>query len=185
MTGTKRGLGFTLFPTSLGSCGIAWSLRGVAGVQLPEASDEATRARLRKRFPDAIETTPPPAVQQAIDGIVALLEGEVLDLLHIPLDMTGIPPFHRQVYEAARAIPQGATVSYGALAEKLGAPGAARAVGQALARNPFALIVPCHRVLAAGGRMGGFSAEGGISTKRRLLAIEGARPSALLGHLSG
>jgi methylated-DNA-[protein]-cysteine S-methyltransferase len=166
--------GFTLFDTTLGRCGIAWSGRGVIGVQLPEGSEIATRARLRRRFPAAREAPPPPEVQRAIDGIVALLHGEPSALDDVALDMAGVPPFDRRVYEVARTIPAGGTLSYGEVAKRLGAPGAARDVGQALGRNPFAIIVPCHRVLAAGGKIGGFSARGGVSTKRRLLAAEGA-----------
>jgi methylated-DNA-[protein]-cysteine S-methyltransferase len=117
-------------------------------------------------------------VQQAIDQIVALLRGEPSDLEGITLDMDDVPPFRRRVYEVVRSIPPGETMSYGEVAEEVGSPGAARAVGQALGRNPFAIVVPCHRVLAAGGKAGGFSANGGVSTKLRMLAIEGyaARP---------
>jgi O-6-methylguanine DNA methyltransferase len=167
------GHGFTLFDTAIGRCGIAWSGRGVAGVQLPEAGERATRARLLRRFPDAREAPPPPDVQRALAAITALLGGHANALDSIVLDMDGVPPFHRRVYEVARTIPPGATLSYGDVAARLGAPGAARAVGQALGRNPFAIVVPCHRVLAAGGKVGGFSANGGATTKRRLLAIEG------------
>jgi methylated-DNA-[protein]-cysteine S-methyltransferase len=165
---------FALFDTSIGRCGIAWGERGIVGMQLPEGSDSKTLARLRRRFPAAVARTPPVEVQRAIDAIAGLLRGEPSDLSGITLDMAGLPPFHRRVYEAARTIPAGATVSYGELATRAGAPGAARAVGQALARNPFAIVVPCHRVLAAGGRAGGFSANGGVGTKRRLLKIESA-----------
>jgi O-6-methylguanine DNA methyltransferase len=142
-------------------------------VQLPEAGDRATRARMLARFPGALEASPPPEVQRAEESISALLRGEGSDLSTIALDMEGVSPFYRRVYEAARTVPAGATVSYGEIAARLGAPGAARAVGQALGRNPFAIVVPCHRVLAAGGKMGGFSASGGITTKLRLLSIEG------------
>src|SRR5882724_6262445 len=165
--------GFTLFETAIGSCGIAWAGRAIVGVQLPEADAGATRARLRRRFPDAGESRPPAALRPVLDAIVALLDGTASDLSTAPLDMTGVPPFHRRVYEVTRTIPPGATLSYGDIAARLGSPRAARAVGQALMRNPFALVVPCHRVLAAGGRLGGFSADGGLATKRRLLAIEG------------
>ncbi len=166
--------GFALFETTIGPCGVAWSPRGIVGVQLPESGEPATRARLARRFPDAREATPPPEVRQAVAGISALLQGEKLDLSRVALDMEHVPPFHRRVYEAARAIPPGVTLSYGEIAARLGAPGSARAVGQALGRNPFAIVVPCHRVVAAGGRAGGFSANGGVATKLRLLAIEGA-----------
>jgi methylated-DNA-[protein]-cysteine S-methyltransferase len=166
--------GFTLFDTVIGRCGVAWGERGVAGVQLPEADEQETRARMLQRFPAAGEATPPPEVQHAIDRIMALLRGEASDLSAIALDMDQVPAFHRRVYEAARGIPPGMTLSYGDIAARAGAPGAARAVGQALGRNPFPIVVPCHRVLAAGGKIGGFSAQGGIVTKRRMLAIEGA-----------
>jgi O-6-methylguanine DNA methyltransferase len=165
---------FALFDTAIGRCGVAWGEHGVAGVQLPEAGERETRARMLQRFPAAGEAPPPPLVQQAIDRIMALLRGEVSDLTTIALDMDEVPAFHRRVYEAARAIPPGMTLSYGDIAARAGAPGAARAVGQALGRNPFPIVVPCHRVLAAGGKIGGFSAQGGIATKRRMLAIEGA-----------
>jgi O-6-methylguanine DNA methyltransferase len=167
--------GFALFDTAIGRCGVAWGERGIAGVQLPEAGERETRARMLQRFPAAGEAAPPPAVQRVIDRVVALLRGEASDLSTIALDMDQVPAFHRRVYEAARAIPPGMTLSYGEIAARAGAPGAARAVGQALGRNPFPIVVPCHRVLAAGGKIGGFSAQGGIATKRRMLAIEGAQ----------
>src|SRR5258705_6661983 len=163
---------FALFQTAIGRCAIAWGSRGIVLVQLPEAHERAMRARVLRRFPDAREAPPPPVIRRAIADVVALLKGELTDLSSVVLDMDGVPPFHRRVYEAARTIPPGATLSYGEVAAKIGAPGAARAVGQALGRNPFALIVPCHRVLAAGGKVGGFSAQGGAATKLRLLSIE-------------
>lgn len=166
-------LGFAFFDTPIGQCGIAWSGRGVIAVQLPEAREAATRSRLLERCPEACETPPPPEVRHAVEAITSLLRGEASDLSGIELDMEGVPPFFRRVYEASRAVGPRTTLSYGELAAKLGAPGAARAVGQAMGRNPFAIVVPCHRVLAAGGKLGGFSANGGIATKRRLLAIEG------------
>jgi methylated-DNA-[protein]-cysteine S-methyltransferase len=164
---------FTLFDTAIGRCGLAWSARGVMGVQLPEADAAKTRDRLLQRFPEALEAKPEAEVKRAEDAIVLLLRGEPSDLSAIPLDMNSVPPFHRRVYDAARKLRYGTTATYGSLAEQIGAQGAARAVGQALARNPFALIVPCHRVVASNGKMGGFSADGGVGTKRRLLAIEG------------
>jgi methylated-DNA-[protein]-cysteine S-methyltransferase len=166
---------FCLFATPIGACGIAWGDRGVVGVQLPESSEAAVRARARREFPDAREAPPPPAVQRAVEAIVALLGGEARDLSFVELDMQHVPPFHRRVYEVARTIPPGATLSYGDIARRLGEPGAARDVGSALGQNPFAIVVPCHRVLAAHGRLGGFSAHGGIKTKLRLLSIEGVQ----------
>lgn len=167
--------GFTLFDSAVGRCGIAWSALGIVGLQLPERHDSSTRARLMRRYPDAAETPPPPHVQRAIDDIVALLRGEKRDLSAIPLDMDRVPPFHRNVYAVARSIPPGATLSYGDIAARLGDRAAARDVGEAMGQNPFPLIVPCHRVLAAGGKIGGFSAAGGVTTKLRLLSIEGAQ----------
>ena len=177
--------GFTLFDTAVGRCGLAWGARGIVGVQLPEAHEPATRARLLRRFPDAREAPPPPAVRRALAGIAALLRGEASDLSTVALDMDGVPQFHRRVYEVARAIPPGATFSYGEVAARLGAPGSARAVGQALGRNPFAIVVPCHRVLAAGGKVGGFSANGGIATKLRMLSIEAAQANGAVGLFDG
>jgi O-6-methylguanine DNA methyltransferase len=173
-------LGFTLFDTEIGRCGIAWSWRGVVGVQLPEAHERETRARLLRQFPDVHAALPPPDAQHALESIVALLRGEPRDLSFVTLDMDRVPAFHRRVYEVARTIPPGQTLTYGDLAARLGEPGAARAVGQALGRNPFAIVVPCHRVLAAGGRFGGFSANGGVTTKARLLTIEGAQVNGML-----
>src|ERR1700681_3154306 len=170
-------LGFSLFETAVGVCGIAWGERGVVGVQLPETDERRARSRMRRRVPDAAETQPPVEVQQALDAIVALLRGEQRDLSEVVLDMAALPPFHRRVYEVARTIPPGSTLSYGDVAKRLGDPAAARDVGQALGQNPFPPVVPCHRVLAGVGRMHGFSAPGGVATKLRLLTIEGFRAS--------
>jgi methylated-DNA-[protein]-cysteine S-methyltransferase len=167
--------GFALFDTEIGCCGVAWSARGIAGVQLPEGSHLAMRARMLRRFPGARETTPPAEVRQAIEAMGALLRGESSELRAIPLDLDGIAPFEQRVYEVARTIPPGTTLSYGEIARRLGAPGAARDVGQALGRNPFPIVVPCHRVVAADGKLGGFSARGGATTKRRLLSVERAQ----------
>ncbi len=169
---------FAIFETAIGACGIAWGERGIAAVQLPETSAQKTRARLLRRFPAAREVPPSPEVQRALDGITALLRGEASDLSAVALDMEGLPAFNRRVYEVARAIPPGATLSYGEIAARLGEPPqAARDVGQALGQNPIPIIVPCHRVLAANGKPGGFSASGGVTTKLRLLTIEKAKIS--------
>ncbi|HYB42789.1 MAG TPA: methylated-DNA--[protein]-cysteine S-methyltransferase [Candidatus Methylomirabilis sp.] len=176
---------FALFDTAIGRCGVAWGERGICGIQLPEAGERATRARLLRRFPGAREAAPPAKVCEAVASIAALLRGEASDLSPIALDMEGVPDFHRRVYEMARTIPAGATISYGDVAARLGAPGSARAVGQALGRNPFAIVVPCHRVVAADGKLGGFSANGGVATKLRLLGIEDGRRSAQLALFEG
>lgn len=165
---------FTLFETAIGSCGLAWSDAGIAGVQLPEEDDLQTRRRMHARFPGAQEAAPTGPAQAAMDGIVAMLRGQAHDFSGLTLDMRGVPEFHQRVYALALGIAPGQTLTYGEMAARLGEPGAARAVGQALGRNPFAPVVPCHRVLAAGDKPGGFSASGGIRTKLRLLIIEGA-----------
>jgi methylated-DNA-[protein]-cysteine S-methyltransferase len=167
---------FALFDTPIGACAVVWSARGVAGVQLPEADAKATRARVQRRYADAREAAPPAHVRQAIDDIVALLRGEPRDLTHIDIDDDGVSEFNRRVYAIARAIPPGQTMTYGEIAGRLGDKSLARAVGQAMGENPTPLVMPCHRVLAAGGRTGGFSGAGGVITKLRLLTIEGAQP---------
>lgn len=168
-------IGFAVFPTTLGSVGIAWGEAGVVAVFLPEANEGATRRRIARRFGGAAELTPPAAVQHAIDAITSLLRGERPDLRDIALDMRGVPALHRRVYEIARTIPLGKTLAYGEIAARLGDKRLAREVGQALAKNPFSIVVPCHRVLAADGKLGGFSARGGVETKLRLLSIEGVQ----------
>jgi methylated-DNA-[protein]-cysteine S-methyltransferase len=169
-------LDFALFDTALGSCGIVWNESGIVGLQLPGANERATRDRVRRRYRTAQESTPPAEVQRAIGDIVALLDGEPRDLRYVRIDNTGIADFNRRVYETARTIPAGATLSYGEIAARLGDRNLARDVGEALGQNPIPIIVPCHRVLGSGGKTGGFSAPGGVATKLRLLSIEGAQP---------
>ncbi len=172
--------GCALFETAIGRCGIAWRSSGIAGLQLPEADDAATLSRIRRRFPELEPTEPPSWVAAIMAGVRGLLAGEDADLSAAPLDQSGISDFDSAVYRAARAIPPGRTLTYGTLAAQLGEPGQARAVGQALGRNPWPILVPCHRIVAADGRMGGFSAHGGRATKLRLLELEGAlKPEAL------
>ncbi len=171
-------LAYALFPTPLGFCGIAWNEGALTGVQLPEVDAAATRRRMTRRYPERAQGTPPPFVQEAIAAVTALLEGrppDPHDLTHLPLDMEGVPPFHQRVFELVRRIPPGETLTYGEVAQRLGEPGAARAVGQALGSNPFAPVVPCHRVLGTLTGTGGFSAHGGLQTKLKMLEIEGAR----------
>jgi len=166
---------FTLFDTPIGACALVWGKHGLIGTSLPEPTTAATRARVQRRFRGSVESDPPPAVQQVIARVSMLLGGEPDDLADIALDMTGVPVFNQRVYGLARAIKPGSTLTYGEIAAKLGeGPQAARAVGQALGANPFPIIVPCHRVLAAGSQAGGFSAPGGTRTKLRLLEIERA-----------
>jgi methylated-DNA-[protein]-cysteine S-methyltransferase len=168
---------FSVFDTAIGRCAIAWSKRGVVGVQLPARDDGAMRARLLRRHPGAREAVPPEEVARAIEGIVAVVAGEPRDLANVMLDLSGVPEFNRRVYAVARTIKPGATLTYGAIAAQLGEADA-RGVGEAMGQNPCPIIVPCHRVVAAGGKTGGFSAPGGAATKRRLLAIEGASAEA-------
>lgn len=170
-------LGWAAFDTPLGACAVAWSAAGLVYVQLPEATAAATAARLQRRCPTAHRDGAPPAdVRRAIDGMRALLTTGRADLRDVPLDDGGISSFQRAVYQRTADVPAGATTTYGALADRLGERTLARAVGRALAANPWALVVPCHRVLAAHGRPGGFSADGGSATKLWLLAIERAAP---------
>lgn len=169
-------LGFTVFDTAIGRCALVWGEHGLVGTYLPESNEESLRARIAQRFPDAVESAPGESASRAIDGITALLAGEKRDLLDIALNMSAVPPFHQRVYEVARAIPPGETLTYGEISQRLGAPReAARAVGEAMGRNPFPIVMPCHRVLGANGKPGGFSAPGGVDTKLKMLAIEGAK----------
>jgi methylated-DNA-[protein]-cysteine S-methyltransferase len=158
---------FAIFETAIGPFGIIWGEHGIVGVQLPEATEGRTRARLHKRFRDATEAPPPANVATTIENIV--------------------PEFNRQVYEIISALQPGETMTYGEIAKRLGKePQAARDVGQALGENPIPIVIPCHRVLAAHGRPGGYSGSGGVRTKLKLLTIEGARLSdepSLFGSL--
>ncbi len=170
-----QAVSLAVFDTVLGPCAVAWNAHALAGVQLPDGDAAATRARMQRRFPLARPAPPPDRVAGAIERIQRALAGHADDLCDIALDMSGVPPFHQRVYAVARSIAPGNTLTYGQVAARLGMPGAARAVGQALGHNPFAPVVPCHRVLAAGGRAGGFSANGGAVTKLKMLEAEGAQ----------
>ena len=165
---------FTLFPTPLGNCGIAWRGDTVVATHLPQETSAATAVRLAARA-GASKGEPPPAIQRAIGSITALLEGAKTDLDDIVCDFSGVEPFAARVYAATRAIPPGETRTYGAIALQLGAKQLAQRVGRALGRNPLPIIVPCHRVIGANGKLTGFSAYGGVETKLRMLGIEGAR----------
>ena len=177
----RKVLGWTVFPTAIGACGVAWGERGLVGVHLPDSDAEALRGRLARRYTDVQEAVPAGEAAAAVDGITALLAGEPRDLSAVPIYLDGIADFERRVYELARTIPCGETLTYGEVAARLDAhePEAARRVGQALGRNPFAIVVPCHRVVAAAGATGGFSARGGVATKLRLLSIERARRNGM------
>ncbi|MEZ5764921.1 MAG: methylated-DNA--[protein]-cysteine S-methyltransferase [Xanthobacteraceae bacterium] len=167
--------GYVLFDTPIGRCGIAWNDRGICGVQLPQPTESQTRTRILQRSGEDLVESPPPAdVARAIADIVALLRGEKRDLNDIRIDLSEVRDFNRKVYDLARDIPPGRTLTYGDIAKRLGGVELSREVGQALGQNPVPIIVPCHRVLAAGGKPGGFSANGGVATKLKMLAIEGA-----------
>jgi methylated-DNA-[protein]-cysteine S-methyltransferase len=168
---------YTLFDTAIGRCGLAWRGGSVIAFALPGESDAATLAHLARRHPAIVPAEPPPVIVAAITAIQGLLKGEAPDLSFIPIEMAGVSPFERQVYALLREVAPGATITYGELAKRAGNPRAARAVGMAMGRNPVPVIIPCHRVLAAGGRSGGFSAPGGVSAKFRLLEIERAARS--------
>ena len=172
------GCGYSIFDTALGRCGIAWGDLGVIGVQLPEAREIDTRKRLFQLYPEARELRPPFNVGIAIEGITALLRGDDCDLSEVTLDMTGIPDFNQRVYALVRTIPRGETRIYDDIASGLRASGAVHSVVQAIGRNPFMLIVPCHRVLEAGHYADRISPNGGVISKRRLLSIEGTRTAA-------
>src|SRR5258707_9607624 len=165
MTGQK----FAIFDSAIGPCGIVWGERGITGVQLPMSSEEKTRKRILQRNGEVTEASPPAEVQSAIDGMIELLAGKPNDLSDVTLDLDGVPEFNRGVYDIARKIPPGKTMTYGDIAKQLGGVELSRDVGQALGRNPCPIVVPCHRVLAAGGKPGGFSANGGVVTKLKML----------------
>jgi methylated-DNA-[protein]-cysteine S-methyltransferase len=169
------GRGYCIFDTGIGRCGIAWGELGVMGVQLPEAREIDTRKRLFQLYPDAREQRPPENIEIAIEGIVTLLRGGDSDLSEIALDMTGIPAFNQRVYTFARGIPRGETRTYAEVASALRASGAVYSVAQAIGRNPFMIIVPCHRVLETGHYADKISPNGGAISKRRLLSVEGTR----------
>ena len=172
------GRGYTIFDTGIGRCGIAWGHLGILGVQLPEPREIETRKRLFQLYPDAREMRAPPDIETAIEGIAALLRGEPSDLSNVLLDMSGIHAFNQRVYALTRAIPRGETRTYGEVAASLRASGAAHSVAQALARNPFMIIVPCHRVLEAGQFADQISANGGTISRRRLLSIESTQATS-------
>jgi len=169
------GAGFHVFQTAIGFGGIVWREAGVLGVFLPEREEAVVRRALAKRFEAAVEASPPPAVAEAVERMQALMQGEPADLTGVALDLSRTPEFNQRVYAVARTIPPGQVMTYGEIAVKLGDRLLAQQVGQALGKNPFPIIVPCHRVLAANGKTGGFSAPGGVATKMRLLSIERAR----------
>src|SRR5579859_5077432 len=172
------GRSYAIFDSGVGRCGIAWSDAGIVGVQLPESREIETRRRLFRLYPEAREQRPPLMVEVAIEGIVALLRGEVSDLSDVALDMAGISTFNQRVYEFTRTIPRGETRTYSEIASHMRRAGAELSVAQAIGKNPFMIIVPCHRVLEAGHYADKISPFGGTISKRHLLSIEGTHPIA-------
>jgi methylated-DNA-[protein]-cysteine S-methyltransferase len=169
---------YALFETAIGWAGLAWGEAGLVAVHLPEREAQTARRGFLRRFPEAVEAPIPARLAGTVAGIQALMRGEKADLTAAPLDLSRTPDFNARVYEIARAIPPGETLTYGEIAERLGDKLLARDVGAALGKNPWPIVVPCHRVTAAGGKPGGFSARGGVNTKLKLLAIEGAKAAA-------
>jgi len=165
---------FALFDTPIGTCSLVWKDDAIVGLRLPEASPAASRARITRRWAGAEEAALPAAMRAVIDRVLRLLAGEKIDLGDVALDFGDSPDFHKRAYAIARTIPAGRTMTYGEIARRLGEPHESREVGQAMGKNPIAILMPCHRVLGADGKMGGFSANGGVATKRRILEIEGA-----------
>jgi len=165
---------YALFETVIGTAGIAWGDQGLIGVHLPERDPENNRRSFERRFPGVTEAAIPEHLLPTVEGIRALMRGEKADLTDAPLDIGRVPDFNAKVYAIARAIPPGETMTYGEIATRLGDRLLARDVGAAMGANPWPIVVPCHRVTAAGGKPGGFSARGGVNTKLKLLAIEGA-----------
>lgn len=177
----SRPSSYCLFETPLGTCGIAWRESSDSGsppavtlLQLPEATPQKTESHTAQRAGSRRPSVPPPRIAEVIEKIRRHLRGEVQDFRDVAVELSCVPTFARQVYEAAREIHPGQTRTYGEIAKVLGQPAAAQEVGQALSKNPIPLIVPCHRVSAADGKLGGFSAPGGRTTKAKLLALEGA-----------
>ena len=171
------GHGFTIFDTAVGRCGIAWGGLGIRGVQLPEARELETRRRMYRLYLEAREQRPPLNTEIVIEGIVTLLRGGDADMHDVPLDFTGMSYFNQRVYQFVRGIPRGETRTYEDVANGLRVPGAVHSVAQAHGRNPFMIIVPCHRVLEAGNYADRMAPNGGVISKRRLLTIEGAHPT--------
>jgi methylated-DNA-[protein]-cysteine S-methyltransferase len=172
---SHSGLSYVLFDTAFGACGLAWNDAGIVRLQLPERDIDATRARLCRRLEDSAQAEPTSKIRHVITSLQGYFDGRRTDFADVDVDLTQVGEFHARIYAALRGIGWGTTTTYGGLANLVGSPGAAQAVGQAMGRNPVPIIVPCHRVLAGGRRIGGFSAPGGAFTKERLLTMEGVR----------
>jgi methylated-DNA-[protein]-cysteine S-methyltransferase len=170
------GRGYAIFDSGIGRCGIAWSNAGIVGVHLPEAREIDTRRRLFQLYPEAREQRPPLQAEIAIEGIVLLLRGRACDFSDVVLDMSGIPAFSQRVYEYTRTIPRGVTRTYAEVAAGMRRQGTEQSIAQAISRNPFMIVVPCHRVLEVGNYTDKISPYGGTISKRHLLSVEGTHP---------
>lgn len=177
MIAAMESSGLNIFETPIGPCGIAWHADKIVGVEIGDADENETRYRLKNRFSNTEDETPPPFVTEAIVKVRILLEGGDPDFSATPLALDSVPDLNRRVYEVLLELKAGETITYGAIARRLGDVSLSQAVGYALGKNPFPIIVPCHRVLGSNGKVGGFSAAGGTATKLRLLNIERARTS--------
>jgi methylated-DNA-[protein]-cysteine S-methyltransferase len=174
---------YHLFETAAGFVALGWNDVGVSGLRLPDTSAREAERALLRRLPGAVRAEPPPSVQSVADAVVRYFAGERIDFAATPIDMGKQDPFFEQVYALVRKLKWGETTTYGAIAKALGAgPEYARDVGQAMAKNPLPLIVPCHRVTGAGGKIGGFSAPGGSMSKARMLELEGVATGASPAH---
>jgi methylated-DNA-[protein]-cysteine S-methyltransferase len=172
------GRGYAIFDTAVGRCGIVWSNSGVLCVQLPQAREIDTRRRLYRLYPEAREARPPLNTELAIDGIAAILRGQDFDLTEVTLDMNAIPHFDRRVYEFTRTIPRGETRTHSELAQRMRREGTEHSIAQAIAKNPYMIIVPCHRVLENGHYADKIAPNGGTISKRHLLSVEGTHLAA-------
>lgn len=169
---------YAVFETAIGWAGVAWAENGLIGAYLPERDPQMARQSFARRFPGVMEGEPPPVIAGVINRIIALMRGEKVDMSDAPLDIARVPEFNAKVYEITRRISPGETLTYGQIAVQLGDKLLSQQVGAALGRNPWPIVVPCHRVTAANGKLGGFTARGGTDTKLKLLAIEGASAAA-------
>jgi methylated-DNA-[protein]-cysteine S-methyltransferase len=168
-------IGHAIFETALGFMGVAWSEKGLTRLCLPQASRDSVERRLLRLDGDVPAGTRPPWVADLIEAIKAYAAGGAVDFSAFPVDLTGIDAFRLAIYDAARKLAFGEVTTYGELASRAGHAGLARETGAALGANPVPLVIPCHRIMAAGGKIGGFSAPGGSATKERMLGLEGVR----------
>lgn len=181
---------YTVFKTAIGACAVAWresagsDRPAVLWFQLPEAAAELTESRVTEKSGARESLNPPLEISALVERVRQHLSGDLQDFRDVAVDLSAAAPFARQVLEATREILPGETATYGELARAVGRPDAARAVGRIMGSNPIPLIIPCHRVVAAGGKSGGFSAPGGRMTKAELLAIERSGSRLLFGNLA-